>query len=444
MKINILITILIAFTLSNTYAQTSYSSVPIPAKPQQSTIILYGATAHVGNGEVIENSLIELENGKIIRIEAAKGGMPKASGDVVDISGKHVYPGFIALNTTIGLSEVGAVRATRDFAETGGLNPNVRSIIAYNTDSRVTPTIRSNGVMLAQITPQAGLISGQSSVVELDAWNWEDAAYKVDEGIYLSWPSMFTRSGWWAEPGGVKKNKKYDEAKTSIKNLLDQAKGYCNGKESYETKNLKLEAMCGLFDKSKKLYVRVGYVKAMIDVINLLSDYDIEMVIVGGQDAWMITDLLKEKNIPIVLNKTHNLPQRKHDDIDMPFKLPKLLQDAGIDYCITIGSGWDGFWDQRNLAFEAGTAAGYGLTKEEALATITSSPAKILGIDQTVGTLEKGKDATLIISKGDVLDMKSSHIEMAFIRGRQLDLDNKQKQLYRKFMDKYGQEKKQH
>ena len=158
----------------------------------------------------------------------------------------------------------------------------------------------------------------------------------------------------------------------------------------------------------------------------------------------MATDILKENNVAIVINKTHALPSRSHEDVDLPYKLPKILQDAGILYCITVGSGWDGFWDQRNISFEAGTAAAYGLTKEEALMSITSNAAKILGIDETVGTLEKGKDATLIVSKGDVLDMRTNHMEQAFIRGRSVDLDNKQKKLYRKFMNKYDKEIKQH
>lgn len=165
------------------------------------------------------------------------------------------------------------------------------------------------------------------------------------------------------------------------------------------------------------------------------------MVIVGGDDAWMATDILKNNNIPVIVKRTQALPSRSDEDIDLPFKLPKLLQDAGVLYCITIGDDSDAFWDQRNLPFHAGQAVPNGLTKEEAIAAITSSPAKILNIEDRTGTLEKGKDANIIVSTGDVLDMRSSNIEHAFIQGRAIDLDNKQKALYRKFMDKYDLEK---
>ena len=403
-------------------------------------IVLKGGTAHIGNGEVIENSIIIIENGKIKDIGTVKNinDLP-TNVETIDLNGKEIYPGFIAANTNIGLSEIGAVRATNDYDETGSFNPNVRSIIAYNTDSEVTPTVRSNGVLLAQITPSGGAVSGQSSIVELEAWNWEDAAYKMDDAIYMAWPRMFSYS--WKERKN-KENEKYSEQIAELEQTFAEAKAYCENKKP-QTKNLKLEAMCDLFSKNKKLYIKTDYIKEMVAAVQFAKIYDLKLVIVGGRDAWMATDILKENNVAIVINKTHTLPSRSHEDVDLPYKLPKILQDAGILYCITVGSGWDGFWDQRNISFEAGTAAAYGLTKEEALMTITSNAAKILGIDQTVGTLEKGKDATLIVSKGDALDMRTQHIEQAFIRGRAVDLDNKQKKLYRKFMDKYGKEIKQ-
>lgn len=433
MKKTILYILLSFLLIGTSQAQDAY--VPVPGAAPEGSTILYGGTAHIGNGKVIKNSLITLEDGKIKNISTST--VPPKAGNVINIKGKHVYPGLIAVNTTLGLSEIGAVRATRDYQEVGQLNPNIRSIIAYNTDSKVTPTVRSNGVLLAQVVPQGGRISGQSSIVNLDAWNYEDATYKADDGIYLSWPAMYTFKGWWAEPGGVEKNKNYDKALDEIRELFTQAIAYCNN-DAPSTTNLKLAAMCGLFDNSKKLFVRANSAKEIIAAVNFLKQYDIQLAIVGARDAWMVTDLLRENNVAVVLNKTHNLPRYADDDIDLPFKMPKMLQDAGVLYCISVGAGWDGFWDQRNLAFEAGTAAAYGLTAEEALASITSNAARILGIDKQVGTLEAGKDATLIISEGDLLDMRTSNIEMAYIQGRLMNTDNKQKQLYRKFMKKYG------
>jgi imidazolonepropionase-like amidohydrolase len=406
---------------------------PIPAKPQAKPVVLIGGTAHLGNGQVIQNSAIGFDNGKIVLVEeASKAQIDRNKYEVVDITGKHVYPGFIAPVTSLGLTEVESVRATKDMQEVGRINPDVRAIIAYNTDSKVTPTVRTNGILLAQITPAGGLISGQSSVVELDGWNWEDASYKSDEGIHLNWPQMYVRQGWWAEPGDIQKENTEKELQ-KIKSFFSDAKAYSMHANLTE-KNLRLESMKGLFDGSKKLYIHADYIKEIIAAVNFTKEFGIKMVLVGGDDSWMVTSLLKENNIPVILNQTHSLPLRDDDDLDLPYKLPYLLQQAGVLFCMSN----EGFWQQRNLPFDAGTSVVYGLTKEQALMSITSNTAKILGIDKTVGTLETGKDATLIVSKGDALDMMGNAVELAFIRGKNIELTNVQQPLYKKYKGKYG------
>jgi imidazolonepropionase-like amidohydrolase len=192
--------------------------------------------------------------------------------------------------------------------------------------------------------------------------------------------------------------------------------------------------MNGLFNGSKKLYVHCGYVKEIESAILFCKKHGVKMVLVDGQDSWRVAELLKENNIPVILGRLHSLPPREDDDVDLPYKLPYLLKNAGVEYALSIG----GSWQTRNLAFMAGTSAGYGLTKEEALQSITLTPAKILGIDQTAGTLENGKDATLFISTGDALDMRTNNVESAFINGREINLDNVQKQLNEKYKGKYG------
>jgi len=426
MKINFLLTV--ACCLSSVV----YSQIPTPAKPQTKAIVLKGATVHVGNGTVIENGAVKFENGKIIF--AGKENELKASGNekVVDVKGKHVYPGFIAPNTVLGLVEIEAARPTRDFNEVGEMNPNVRSLIAYNTDSRILPTIRSNGVLLAEVTPQGGTIPGTSSVVQLDGWNWEDAAYKTDIGIHLNWPVMTIKKGWWAEPEGNEANKKYLEAIKKIDEFFAQAKAYY-AQPSAE-KNLKFEAMKDVFAKTKKVFVHVSGAKEIMEVAAFKKRFDVEVVVAGGEESYQVTDVLKENKIPVILSELHALPGKPEDDVDLPYKLPYLLKQAGVAFCLSMG----GSWQQRNLPFIAGTAAAYGLGKEEALAAITSSTAKILGLDKITGTLEVGKDANIIISEGDVLDMRTSKITHAFIQGREIELDNHQTQLYRKFTDKYN------
>lgn len=419
------------FLLGNLFLQAQ-----TPVKDQSKAVFLVGGTLHVGNGVVIENAVVGFDKGKITMVgKASEVQFDKTSADVLDITGKQIYPGFIATNTNLGLNEIDAARPTADYNEVGSVNPNVRAIIAYNTDSRVTPTVRSNGVLMAQIAPVGGLISGSSSVVELEGWNWEDAAYKIDEGIYLNFPAMGIYNGRGAPaPDEQVKNrdKQRDKQFVALNDLFNTAKVYSEIQNVGE-KNLKLEAMRGLFDGSKKLFIRVDEGKSIIAAVKFAKSYGITPVIVGGTDAWMVTEVLKENNVPVILTQTHKLPARDFEDVYLPYKTPSLLIKAGIHFCLSTG----GAWQQRNLMFEAGTSSAHGLTKEEALSSISLNVAQILGIGKTVGSVEIGKDATLFISTGDALDMKSNNVETAFIRGKKIDLDNKQKALYRKFKGKY-------
>lgn len=398
---------------------------------QEKPFVLFGGRAHIGNGKVIENSFISVENGKITAVADATVVRIDASRyNVINVAEKDIYPALIAPATLIGLTEIESVRATRDFAEVGEFNPNIRTVISYNTDSKVTPTIRSNGVLLAQVCPQGAYISGTSSVMKLDGWNWEDAAYKTDDGIWVDWPNLYNRSGWWAQPGETTINKEYEKEVQKIRTFLTEAKAY--SQEKISKKNLKFEAMRGVFAKQKKVYIRAQYAKAFYDVIQLKNEFNIDLVIQGGAQIDLVIPELVKQQVPVIIPNTHSLPNGEDNAYDAPYTLAKKLQDAGVLFCFSI----DGFWQVRNLPFIAGTAAAYGLSKEEALAGITSNTAKILGLENT-GTLEMGKDAHLIISSGDVLDMKTSTIEKAFISGKEIDLNNKQKELYKKYADKY-------
>ncbi|MFM7016380.1 MAG: amidohydrolase [Bacteroidota bacterium] len=332
---------------------------PAPADNSNQRILLLGGVAHIGNGKVIEQSAIGIAQGKITFIMDAKGFKPDRNSfdTIMNIYGKQVYPGLVAMNTQLGINEIEAVRATHDYDEVGSVNPSSRAIIAYNTDSKVTPTVRSNGVLLAQIAPIGGLISGQSSAVELDAWNYEDAAYKTDEGIWMNFPSTQIIKASWAEPEEeqVKKSAKQMQELTS---LFDNAKAYSK-KENPEVKNLNFEAMRGLFNQTKTLYVRCDFAKDILAAIKFCDLYNVKMVLVGGADAWMVADQLKSHNIPVILVRTQNLPRRDDEDVSLPYKLPSLLTKLGVSVAITD----EGFWKDRNLPFEAGQAVGYGLKR---------------------------------------------------------------------------------
>jgi hypothetical protein len=421
-----------------TYGQANIS----PAKAQSKPIVITGATIHVGNGQVISNGYITFDKGKITGI--GTGTAPNTTGaEVIDATGKQVYPGFICPVTTLGLVEVEeGARGTVDESETGDLNPHVRSLVAYNTDSKVIPTVRSNGILLAQPTPTGGVISGESSVVQLDAWNWEDAAYKTDIAIHLTWPSAGNgRRGFGGGRRGVATGtgpqetpaERAQKAIDNITSLFTQAKAY-NEIARPEIKNLRFEAMRGLFNGSKKLFVIADNAKEIVQAVNFARQFGLSEVIVGGKESYMVMDVLRENNVPVIIRETQVVPEHDEDDVYLPYKLPHLLQDGGVLYGLTGIA----FWRQRNLPFEAGQAVSYGLTKEQALSMITINNAKILGIDKTTGTLETGKDANLFISAGDALDMITIDVQTAFIQGRNINLDNLHKQLYRKFSDKYG------
>ena len=411
-----------------------------PALKQSKTILILGAKAHLGNGQVIQNSLISIKEGKIATIGDATV-MKVAKHDItIDASGKHVYPGFIAPNSTLGLVEIDAVRASDDESEIGEFNPHVRSIIAYNAESKLVETTRPNGVLLAQITPRGGRIAGTSSIVQLDAWNWEDAAVKTNDGIHLNWPRSYSRAGWWAEPGGIEMNKNYDPQIKEIQAYFDNAFAYLDSKNA--KKDIPFEAMKGLQSGEKTLYINANGEKEIIDAVLFKKKNKIKkMVIVGGYYAFKAANLLKENEVGVLLKRVHDLPLLEDEDVNLPYKNAKLLVDAGVLVALQNAGNMERM-QTRNLPFYAGTCAAWGLTKEQALQLITGNSAKLLGIDNQYGTLESGKSATLFISEGDALDMKTNLISFAFIDGRQISLESHHTELYERYKGKFEQQKK--
>lgn len=417
---------LLVFSCSLGFAQQT------PAPAQTETFTIVGATAHIGNGQVVENCIIIVENGKITACVDGTKSKIAHMGKVINAEGQHVYPGIIAPNSTLGLQEIGAVRATNDTREIGWMNPHIRSLIAYNAESKIIESMRPNGVLIAQATPRGGWISGTSSIMQLDAWNWEDAAVKVDDGIHMNWPSPYTRGRWWlGEPPGMRPNKNYSKNLDDINMFVAESKAYLKGDRA--TKNLQYEAMKGLFDGSQTLYVHVSMEQAIRDAIDFCDETGIKkIVIVGGYEAPKVADLLKSKNIAVLAQRVHRTPNSDDDDYDYPYKLAKLLVDKGVLVGLENSGGMERA-NARNLPFQAGTVVAQGLDKEEALKLITSNTAKILGIDDRLGTLEVGKDATLFISKGDALDMRTNILSHAFINGRAISLESHQTKLWKRY-----------
>lgn len=406
--------------------------VPAPAKKQSQPIALTGGTIHTATGETIENGVIAFDDGIITYVGKKEDFEGQQGYKTIDVSGKEVYPGLILADTQLGLVEVNSVAGSVDNEEMETLNPNLRSIVAYNTDSHVIPTLRTNGILVAQITPNGGIFSGTSSIVQLDAWNWEDAALKTDDGIHLQWPEEFSLTR-----GGFSKNKNYDEQLQQVEKLLADAKARSEEK-THEKVNLKLKSMKGLFDASKQLFIHVDMNTDIVRSVMMAQKYGVKkMVIVGGNDTYYVKDFLKENNIPVILDATHENSYRTHEDVDLSYKLPAILHDAGIKVGLSYSE--DMVARSRNLPFNAGTAAGYGLSKEDALQLITKNVAEILGIDDRLGTLEKGKEAMIVVSDGDILDMRTNKISLAFIQGREISLTDKNRELYERFLKKYSE-----
>jgi imidazolonepropionase-like amidohydrolase len=428
MKKQLIYSILFFLVIGNSFAQQT------PASKQTTAFSIEGATAHLGDGTVIENSLIMFNDGKISFVGSANMRIARL-GKVINAKGKHVYPGFIAANSTLGLGEIDAVKASVDVQEVGSMNPHIRSIIAYNAESKVVESMRPNGVLMGQITPRGGRISGTSSVVQFDAWNWEDAGLKVDDGIHMNWPRSITFGRWWlGEDPSAKISKNYGKSIADLEEYINSAKRYLSGNRN--PKNLEFDAVEGLLNGSKKLFVHTHGEREIIDAISFANKFNFKLVIVGGDEAYKIANVLVKNKVPVILQRAHRIPSGDDSDYDFSYKLAKLLIDKGV----TVAVGMNGQMERmntRNLPFYVGTYAAHGIDKEEALKMITSNSAKILGIDDKVGTIAVGKDATLFISEGDALDMRGNIIIEAFIQGRKLSLETHQTKLWKRYANKY-------
>lgn len=425
--------ILLIFTFAG-----NISAQQTPASNQTTAFSIEGATAHLGNGQIIENSLIMFADGKITFVGSAMMKIARM-GKIIKAEGKHIYPGFIALDATLGLVEIDAVKASDDESEIGIMNPHVRSLIAYNAESKLVESMRPNGVLMAQITPKGGTISGTSSIVQLDAWNFEDASIKTDDAIHLNWPGSFTSGRWWlGEDPALKPNSEYPKNIDKINSFLTDAKHYNSVKS--DVKHLPFAATKGLFVGSQKLYIHVNGQKEITDAITMVKKSGIQnIVIVSGEGAEKLTDLLVNNNIPVILNRPHRNPNSEDDAYDDTYTIAKNLIDKGV----LVGIGMEGQMDRmntRNLPFYAGTFAAFGVDKEKAVQMITGDAAKILGIDAFAGTLEVGKDATLFISEGDALDMRTNQISDAYIQGRKISLETHQTTLWKRYSNKFKAE----
>lgn len=420
---------------------TLTASDQIPAPPQDHPIALVGATIYTVSGDAIENGTLLFEDGVITALDTDVV-LPDET-EVIELSGKYIYPGLIAANTMLGLTEINAVRATRDFAETGEINPNVRAEAAFNPDSELLPVARANGITTALSVPASGLISGMSALMMLDGWTWEEMVLKAPVGLHINWPNIHISPH--SRKSEEEQRKERDESIKKIRNAFADARAYLKAKESEEQKGIpyhdtdsRWEAMIPVLKGEVPVFIKANEIRQIQTAVDWASEENLNMVLVGGYDSWRVSDLLKEKHIPVVITETHRLPMRRWEGYDNPFAVPLKLHEAGVKFCIAgSGNSFDAA-HERNLPYHAATAAAYGLPKEEALKSVTLYAAEILGVADQMGSLEIGKDATLIVTDGDPLQI-TTQVEMEFIQGREIDLSSRHTQLYEKYLEKYRQ-----
>ena len=417
------------------------SNDQIPGEDQKRPIILKGGILHTVSTDIFEGYDILFSKGKIVRIE--KNIMASPETDVYDVFGKHIIPGYIAPITRIGLVEIGLVKQTRDFSERGSFNPNVKANVSYNPDSDLIPITRSNGVLVVNSVPAGGRISGQSSVMMLDGWTWEQATLKHPSGLHINWPSMRINYG-----ANVKKSEKQqkEEIQKSIRDLdhmvrdvrayFQRIKQRSRIAGERQKSDLRLESMIPFVVEKKKIFIHADEARQIKSAVEWAKKNDLKIIIVGGSDSWRLTDLLVKNNIPVVIDQVEKIPTRRFEPIHLPYKLPFLLKQAGVQFCLNTIIGYPHDGNIRNLPNEAMRAAAYGLDKSEALRSITLSTAEILGVDDMIGSLDIGKDATFFISETPPMEMNPK-ILMAFIQGKEVDLNNHQKMLYKKYQEKY-------
>ncbi|MCS7312888.1 MAG: amidohydrolase family protein [Acidobacteria bacterium] len=420
------------------------SQVPPPAPPQNRPVALVGGTIHPMTGPVIERGVIVFEKGKIIAIGTDVPIPPDA--EVIDVQGQHVYPGLIDANSILGLTEIDSIRATRDFAETGDVNPNVRAEVAINPDSEILPVTRANGVLVALAVPRGGVLAGRSAAIVLDGWTWEDMTLKAPVGLHVYWPRMTPTQAYpYIFLSEEEQRQRGEEAIRKLKEAFREARAYWVAKKAesrhpgvpYHDVDVRWEALIPVFEGKLPVFVHADTLDQIQAAVAWAEAEKVRIVLVGGADAPMAADLLRQKDIPVIAGPILELPTREWEPYDAPFTLPARLAQAGIRYCI---AGDGGAWNERNLPYHAAMATAYGLPRDEALKAITLYCARILGIDDRVGSLQVGKDATLFVATGDPLDIRTQ-VTRAFIQGRPVNLYNRHQRLYEKYQEKYRQRK---
>ena len=420
------------------------SGPEVPGGPQQKPIALINAVIHPVSSDPVVGVLV-FDKGRITALGASTPIPPEA--EQIDLQGKHVYPGLFDAMSDMGLVEIEAVRATLDQSETGAVNPNVRAQVAVNPDSSLIPVARSNGLLLMLTAPSGGLIRGQSAVIQMDGWTWEEMTLHADVAMHVRWPQMppvvefgetpSRRRGRGRQGGAPSEDRDRADPLQPLKDALEAARAYQTAMQSDADtpRDIRWEAMLPVLRGEMPWMVAADDSAQIQSALAFTQREGLKLIIYGGYDAPHCATLLKESHVPVIVGGVYRLPMRRDADYDEAYTVARRLHEAGVTFCVS-GAGAMGASNARNLPYHAATAAAYGLPRDIALKSITLYPAQILGVADRVGSLEPGKHATLIVTDGDPLEIET-HVEAAYIQGRKVDLSNRQKRLYEKYQQKY-------
>ena len=416
------------------------------AAPQTRPILLQNATVHTLDRGTLVDGSIWFHDGVIGGVHSSDEAPALPAGSepvVVDAAGKHIYPGLIAAFSQLGLLEIGMVRQTVDVDELGDASPEAIAAVAVNPDSAALPVARSNGVLLAGVFPSGGSLPGRASVIQLDGWTNADMTVRGDAGVVVAWPAQPDPGGrrGRGRRGGPAPTEDPATATRTARQRIDEA--FKRGRAWLDSRqadaatppDVRAEALSATLRGDAPVFLLADELEQIESAVAWSVQQKLRAVIVGGRDAALCADLLVHYRVPVVLTGTHKLPRRDDSDYDQAFALPAQLAKLGVEFCIATG---EEFAHERNLPYHAATAVAFGLDRERALAAITRDAAVILGVGDRVGTLTAGKDATLFVADGDPLEL-TTRVERAWVRGREIDLRNKQTELARKYREKYRQ-----
>ena len=413
------------------------------APPEQRPVLIRSAVLHtMDRGTIIGGTLV-FDNGVITGIYA-EDAVPRPEFArkplIIDGVGKHVFPGMIAVNSQLGLQEIGSVRQTVDVDELGDMSPEALAVVAVNPDSTALPVARSNGVLTAAVFPSGGLIPGRASIIVLDGWTNRDMTVRADAGLVINWPSAASTRRFRGRPSRGSNDDEADSAERARQRIDEEfthARAWLDARQAdpNTAPDLRAQSMVPSLLGKTPVFLLANDLEQIESAVGWATSRGLRAVIVGGRDADLCASLLDDHDIPVVLAGVHRLPRRNDSPYDEPFTLPARLQALGVRFCIATGGSYS---NERNLPYHAATAAAFGLGRKRAMAAITSDAAEILGVADRIGSLTVGKDATMVMADGNPLDL-TTKIEQAFVRGRSIDLRNKHTELARKYRAKYRQ-----